>query len=156
MSSLTPAQKNAATELAHKLFKLEVDADKHYVFLRANPAELADAYEQAATLAPPSFPPPHMLASKIEQAEQEMKIEAETIPQHFRAVCNSMFLVQAHCALIAQEDNDMLIETIKQLTALHDARPQPADIITPPPQLPPIAARKLGISNSSVADAPGP
>ncbi|KAF7348803.1 hypothetical protein MVEN_01400000 [Mycena venus] len=155
MARLSPSQKTEAQALAKKLFDLEVFAERQSAILRADPAQLAQAYSQYTDAAPPVgyLPPPDQLAAVMEQMERQSLSEPSSFVERIRAVSNAFFLVRTHNMLAAQKDYDMFLEMLRIGSAMRDAHPyQTTDAAAPPPQLPPPVAHQLGIISSGSSE----
>ncbi|KAJ7226467.1 hypothetical protein B0H12DRAFT_1267634 [Mycena haematopus] len=148
MPKFSVAQENDAEALALKLYGLEVAAQKHLEILQENPAALMDAYNQYTQIAPPNWPAPADLKKALEQAEQELEVECTTFLDRIRAVCNSVFVVQALSQFMAIKDNDVYMLMMKKRSDMHTAasyqRGNTKPISVSPP-LSPLFAQQLGI-----------
>ncbi|KAJ6494912.1 hypothetical protein DFH09DRAFT_1206226 [Mycena vulgaris] len=147
------AQRNAAEELAQKIFKWEIISEEHAAVLRSDPNQLAEVYAQCEVNTPPigSFPPRDQLASCIAAAELELQSMATTFSERLKAISSCLFLCRATMMLAAEDDYAVYLEMKAKRSALHNQHSYDTSQTTLPSQLHPLLANALAPPRRSVS-----
>ncbi|KAJ6576847.1 hypothetical protein B0H10DRAFT_2101774 [Mycena sp. CBHHK59/15] len=137
MAPLSLAQRQAAEELAQKIFKWEIISEEHAAVLRSDPNQLSEVYTQCAVNTPP-------FVSCIAKAELDLQIlTATTFSERLRAISNCLFLCRVNMMLAAEKDHAVYLEMKRKRSALHDQHPYDTSQTILPPQLHPLLAKDL-------------
>ncbi|KAJ6529118.1 hypothetical protein DFH09DRAFT_1185228 [Mycena vulgaris] len=138
-------QRNAAEELAQKIFKWEIISEEHAAVLRSDPNQLAEVYARCEVNTPPigSFPPRDQLASCIATAELGLQSTATTFPERLKAISSCLFLCRPTMMLAAEDDYAVYLEMKAKRSALHNQHPYDTSQTTLPSQLHPLLANSL-------------